>query len=196
MVWSKIVWFQIMNLMVWVGSEVGQSVSRNFPLGIFDQCHGYVVFTTIFRVYFPTPAECFCMVNNRQHWLTAQHSYYANLHWALEHLIKTHFHHLSVTSWLTISSNANIGLKQATVAADRPLCIKLSHKVSYWDHFYSTYSSMNCSVSLEIDISTIMWMVIRCALTFPAFKLFLIIYRKSERMWNCHTMVWWKRHGS
>ena len=25
MVWSKIVWFQIMNLMVWVGSEVGQS---------------------------------------------------------------------------------------------------------------------------------------------------------------------------
>ena len=25
MVWSEIVWFQIMNLMVWVGSEVGQS---------------------------------------------------------------------------------------------------------------------------------------------------------------------------
>ena len=26
MVWSEIVWFQIMNLMVWAGSGVGKSV--------------------------------------------------------------------------------------------------------------------------------------------------------------------------
>ena len=27
MVWSEIVWFQIMNLMVWAGSGVGKSAS-------------------------------------------------------------------------------------------------------------------------------------------------------------------------
>ena len=39
MVWSKIVWFQIMNLMVWAGSGVGKSVQRSLGLGlVLSEC--------------------------------------------------------------------------------------------------------------------------------------------------------------
>ena len=39
MVWSKIVWFQIMNLMVWAGSGVGKSAQRSLGLGlVLSEC--------------------------------------------------------------------------------------------------------------------------------------------------------------
>ena len=38
MVWSKIVWFQIMNLMVWVGSGVGQSACSCENCTRFTKC--------------------------------------------------------------------------------------------------------------------------------------------------------------
>ena len=35
MVWGEIVWFQIMNLMVWAGSGVGQSAFDTFEVMYF-----------------------------------------------------------------------------------------------------------------------------------------------------------------
>ena len=50
MVWSKIVWFQIMNLMVWAGSGVGKSVQRSLGLGlVLSECTCGVCKTIVFN---------------------------------------------------------------------------------------------------------------------------------------------------
>ena len=50
MVWSEIVWFQIINLMVWVGSGVGQSVIQFSTKHIFNFCiYNDVTFLDFFQ---------------------------------------------------------------------------------------------------------------------------------------------------